>query len=171
MTLRMKINLKLLMKDIPGTATATVTQTRTNSERNVPHQRVILMRTRTSLAARPAVPGGHEDSGQIRTQTVTSHPEREGPLVLSSLTMNLCSQGEAAQEFLRTTLAQLLQVPNQTTNQREDLIMRVLAKALEMNRNQRDPTMRPQIEAQNMGQMIVTRFYFINKLHLWRRLF
>lgn len=29
--------------------------------------------------------------------------------------------------------------------------------------------MRPRIGAQNMGQMIATRFYFINK-HLWRKL-
>lgn len=31
--------------------------------------------------------------------------------------------------------------------------------------------MRPRIGAQNMGQMIVTRFYVINKLRLWRKLF
>lgn len=120
------------------------------------------MRTRTSLAARLAVPRGTEDCGQMRIPTVTSHPERGGPRLLNNLTMNLCGLGEAAREVLRLTLAQLRQVPSRIESQREDLIMRVLAGALEMNRNRRDPTMRPQIGAQNMGQRIATRFYFIS---------
>jgi hypothetical protein len=129
------------------------------------------MTTRTRLAVRPAVLGGPEDNSQMMIGTVTSRPEREGPQALSSQTMSPCSPGEAPPEVQRTTLARPLLVLSQITNQSGALRMRVLPKALEMNRNQRDPTMRPQIEAQNMGQMTATRFYFIKELHLWRRLF
>lgn len=133
----------------------------------MPLQRAIQMRTRTSLAARLAVPGGPEDLGQMRIQTVTSPPEREGLRVPNNLIMNLCSLGEAAREVLRLTLARLLQAPSQIEIRRGDPIMRVSAEALEMNQNQKPPTMRPRTGAQNMGQMIATRFYFINKLRLW----
>lgn len=152
----------LSLPDILDTATATATQTRVtrtmSGGRDETLRIVIPTRTRTNLAVRPAVPGGSEDLGQMRIQTVTSNPERGGPQVLNSLTMSLCSRGEAAQEALKTTLDLLLPVPSQIMIQKEGLIMRVLAEALAMNQNQRDPTMRPRIGAQNMGQMIATRF-------------
>lgn len=132
----------------------------TRGPTDAPHLRATQMTTRTSLAARQAALGGRVDRSRMRIPTVTSRPEREGAPALSSRTMSLCSQGEAPPELLRTRtiLARLLQVQNRTTNQSRALTTRALAKALEMNQNQRAQTTRPQTEAQNMGQMIATRF-------------
>ena len=49
--------------------------------------------------------------------------------------------------------------------------MRAPAQVPEMNLNPRDPTTRPRIGAQNVVQMIATRLYFMNMLHLCRKLF
>lgn len=118
------------------------------------------MTTRTSLAARRVAPGGLVGRSLMRILTVTSRPEREGAPALSSRTMSLRSPGGAPPEAqrMRTILARFLQVQSRTTNQSRALTTKVLAKALEMNRNQRAQTMRPQTEAQNMDQMIATRF-------------
>lgn len=164
-------NQSLSLPDITAPATATATRTRESLGRSTPLRRAIPMGTGASLAARPAAPGGPADGSRMRIQTVTSQPEREGPRVRNNPTTSLCSPGEAAPEAQTWTLAPLLRAPSPSVIPREALIMRALARALEMNLNRRDPTMRPQIGAQNMGQMIVTRFYFTNKLHLGRKLF
>lgn len=94
----------------------------------------------------------------MRIPTVTSRPEREGAPALSSRTMSLRSRAEAPPEVPRTIRARLLQVQSRTVNRSRAPTTRVLAKALEMNQNQRAQTMRPQTEARSTAQMIVTRF-------------
>lgn len=109
----------------------------------------------------------------MRTLTVTSRPGREGAPAPSSQTMSLCSPGEAPPEVprMRTILARFLRVQSRTTNQSRALTTRVLAKALEMNQNQRAQTMRPQTEAQNMDQMIATRFISSKTPWGWEELY
>lgn len=150
---------RLSPPDIPGTATAIPTMM--SGPIDGPPLRASQMTTRTSLAAKRAALRGREDRSRMRIPTVTSRPEREGARAPSSRTMSLCSLGEALPEVQKMILAQLLQVQSRTVSRSRDLTTRALAKALEMNQNQRAQTMRPQTEAQSTGQMTVTRFCFI----------
>lgn len=145
--------------DILGTAIAIPTMM--SGPIDGPPPRANRMTTRTSLAAKRAALRGREDRSLMRIPTVTSRPEREGARAPSSRTMSLCSLGEALPEVQKMILAQLLQVQSRTVSRSRGLTMRALAKALEMNQNQRAQTMRPQTEAQSTDQMTVTRFYFI----------
>ena len=111
----------------------------------------------------------------MRIQTATSRPESAGPRAPNSLTTNPCSPGGAARGALRWTLGLRPPAPSRTATPREHLTTRGPAEAPAgapaMNPNPRDPTTRPRIRAQNVVRMIATRLYFMNKLHLRRKLF
>lgn len=153
------VSYHLSSPDILGTATAIPTTM--SGPMDGPPPRANRMTTRTSLAAKRAALQGREDRSRMRIPTVTSHPEREGARAPSSQTMSLRSLGEALPVVQKMILVPLLQVQSRTVSRSRGLTTRALAKALEMNQNQRVQTMRPQTEAQSTDQMTVTRFCFI----------
>lgn len=124
--------------------------------------RTVIQATAISLAVQGAVPGDLVPALLMKTQTAMGRQGRGGDLILNSLTMSLCSLGEASlyslgkatQVVLKMNPAQLLAVLILTEIQREHLIMRGQVTSL----SQRHPTMKDLNEAHMVDQMTVIRF-------------